>query len=403
MSACSKTMQHLRSCPLVLQSSQPAPPTVGWTQLSLVVWLCICSRVGFTHEIQPSVIDLLLLKDGHYQVGIQLNLEAIMAKIGSRHADTDDSANAQSYNRLRRQPPMELTTAFSDFEAEFLKGILIRDAAGHVLTHSVTDLTIAEVGDVELARESTVFLRSVAPVRGEAITWSWDFRYGETIVRAAGEGQNAGFNAFVKAGDRSAPIPVTARVTQRWSQVFANYLSVGFTHIVPLGLDHILFVVGLFLLSPRMRPLLLQVTSFTLAHSITLALGITGALRVSPSIVEPLIAASIVYVCIENLSSDKLRPWRIPAVFAFGLLHGLGFAGVLSEVGLTQGSFVTALVAFNLGVEFGQLAVILVCFAGVGYWFRDRPWYRMRITIPACTAIACAGSFWFVQRVFFTG
>ncbi len=188
-----------------------------------------------------------------------------------------------------------------------------------------------------------------------------------------------------------------SKVTQ-W-QAFKNYLQVGFVHIVPKGLDHILFVVGLFLLSTHLRPLLIQVTSFTLAHSVTLALGIYGIVSISASIVEPLIAASIVYVCLENIYSDKLSRWRPIVVFLFGLLHGLGFAGVLTEIGLSLENFVAGLLGFNIGVEFGQLAVITACFIGVGYWFRNKSWYRQRITIPASIVIAIIAAYWFIERI----
>jgi hydrogenase/urease accessory protein HupE len=168
---------------------------------------------------------------------------------------------------------------------------------------------------------------------------------------------------------------------------------------VPKGLDHILFVVGLFLLSPRLRPLLWQVTSFTVAHSVTLALGILGLISLPAAIVEPLIAASIVYVGVENLMTDRLTRWRPAVVFGFGLLHGMGFAGVLAEIGLSEAWFVTGLVGFNLGVELGQICVVVVCFLAAGYWLRDRPWYRAAVTMPASIAVAATGAWWFVERL----
>ena len=119
-----------------------------------------------------------------------------------------------------------------------------------------------------------------------------------------------------------------------------------------------LFVLGIFLLSPRVKTMLLQVTAFTVAHSITLGLSIYGVVSLPSRIVEPLIALSIAYVAIENLVTRELKPWRLALVFMFGLLHGLGFAGVLRELGLPRDEFLTALADFNLGVEGGQLTVI---------------------------------------------
>jgi hypothetical protein len=183
--------------------------------------------------------------------------------------------------------------------------------------------------------------------------------------------------------------------------VVLQYLVLGFEHILPKGLDHICFVLGLFLLSTRWRSLLVQVTAFTVAHTLTLAASIYGVVRLSPAIVEPLIALSIAYVAIENLVTSELKPWRPALVFAFGLLHGLGFAGVLTDLGLPRERFLTALLSFNAGVELGQLAVIGGAFLLVGGWFSGRPWYRRRVVVPASLAIAAVGLYWFVERAFF--
>ncbi len=179
-----------------------------------------------------------------------------------------------------------------------------------------------------------------------------------------------------------------------------QYILLGFEHILPKGLDHILFVVGLFLLSARLRPLLWQVTAFTLAHTATLALSVYGLVRVSPAIVEPLIALSIAYVAIENLFTQKLQPWRPLVVFGFGLLHGLGFAGVLMELGAPVGGFVPALLGFNAGVELGQLAVIALAVLTVG-WLRNRDYYRAAVVVPASALVAAVGLYWAAERTFF--
>jgi hypothetical protein len=176
------------------------------------------------------------------------------------------------------------------------------------------------------------------------------------------------------------------------------YLRLGYTHILPKGLDHILFVLGLFLLTPRWTPLLLQVTAFTVAHSITLGLSIYGFVSLPSRIVEPLIALSIAYVAIENLFTRELKPWRLALVFMFGLLHGLGFAGVLTELGLPRDQFLTALVTFNLGVEGGQLTVIAAAALATAPVVR-REWYRRRVILPACLAIAAVGLYWSAARL----
>ena len=136
-----------------------------------------------------------------------------------------------------------------------------------------------------------------------------------------------------------------------------------------------------------------------MAHSITLGLTIYGVFSLPSSIVEPLIALSIAYVAIENVLTSELHAWRPFVVFGFGLLHGMGFAGVLQEIGMPRSEFLTALVSFNVGVELGQLAVITLAFALTGLWFRNRSWYRGRIVVPASLAIAATGLYWTVERV----
>jgi len=182
-----------------------------------------------------------------------------------------------------------------------------------------------------------------------------------------------------------------------WTRL-REYLVLGYTHILPKGLDHILFVVGLFLLRARLRPVLVQVTTFTVAHSITLGLSLYGVVSLPASVVEPLIALSIVYVAIENLRTERLTPWRVALVFLFGLLHGLGFAGVLTGLQLARADFAVALTGFNLGVEAGQLTVIAGAALLVGWW-RHHAWYYRRIVVPASLAIAAVGLYWTVTRL----
>jgi hypothetical protein len=143
---------------------------------------------------------------------------------------------------------------------------------------------------------------------------------------------------------------------------------------------------------------LIQISAFTVAHTVTLALGLFGVVRIAPELVEPLIALSIVYVALENVLFSKMTPWRPALVFGFGLLHGLGFAGVLSEFGLPEGQYVVGLIAFNIGVELGQLAVVAACFLLFGLWFGGREWYRMRIVYPASLAIGGYAMAWFIER-----
>lgn len=183
-------------------------------------------------------------------------------------------------------------------------------------------------------------------------------------------------------------------------QVFWDYVLIGFEHILPLGVDHILFILCVFFLNTNLKQIVLQASMFTLAHSITLGLAMYGVITPPAGIVEPLIALSIVLLALENIYSTKVKPWRMGMVFLFGLVHGMGFAGALSEFGLPQDAFATALVAFNLGVELGQLTIIAIMYVCVAKLFASKTWYRKRLVIPASFVIALVAAYWTVERLY---
>lgn len=197
----------------------------------------------------------------------------------------------------------------------------------------------------------------------------------------------------------SAPAPATAPTSEVSAPSLAGYIAIGFEHIVPDGLDHVLFVLALFFLGAGAKALLWQVTAFTVAHSVTLALGLLGWAHLPDAIVEPAIAASIAFVALEDLFGDRTATRRrVAVVFLFGLLHGLGFAGALRETGLPVDRFASTLVGFNVGVELGQLAVLAAAFAltrPVARWAR----YEALVRRPACAAIAATGLYWTLTRL----
>jgi hypothetical protein len=188
------------------------------------------------------------------------------------------------------------------------------------------------------------------------------------------------------------------RLDRPWWRTAGLYIRLGFEHILPVGLDHILFVLALFLASTRFRPLLIQVSVFTLAHTATLGMAAAGWIQAPAAIVEPLIAVSIAFVAVENLFARDMTPWRPLVVFGFGLFHGLGFASVLLDLGLPDEQFLTALIGFNVGVELGQLTVIGAAWLLLHRAF-SRPWYRPGVVLPASAVIAATGLWWAVQRI----
>lgn len=366
--------------------------------IALGLILVALSAPADAHTIRPAVATVTVDEDNAVDVQIRLNVEILLAGIDWRHADTNDSPNAQEYDKLRGEAPGLLEARFADFAPDLITmGLLQADGVKVPLRYE--GINIPPVGDIELARDSTIMLSGVLPGGARNLVWLWPDEFGSSVVRFMRADDEAILSQWLQPGESSPPFQLQgAGKEMSTGDVVWNYLVIGFEHIVPKGLDHILFVVGIFLLSLHLKPILLQVSAFTVAHTITLGLSIYGVISLSPSIVEPLIAASIAYVGIENCFSGKLKPWRIALVFGFGLLHGMGFAGVLTEIGLPSSDYLTALLSFNVGVEIGQLVVIVLCLAAVGWW-RSRDWYRTYIVIPASALIAVTGLYWTWERI----
>lgn len=365
--------------------------------ITSVLLLLILSN-AVAHEIRPAVVSVTLAPST-YDVEVVANVEALLAGVSPKHTDTNESPNAQRYEALRALPPAELKQKLEAFAPEWIKGMAL-EFDGARVTPSLVSADVPPVGDIKTARFSTVRLRGAVPSGAREFRWSYAAEFGDNVLKVREAGREQVASLWLKSGEWSDPYVLGEGIRPRSAlQVAAQYTGLGYTHILPYGLDHILFVLGLFLLSTRWRPLLVQVTAFTVAHSITLALSIYGVLSISPSIVEPLIALSIVYVAIENVFTSRLHVWRPFVVFAFGLLHGMGFAGVLQEIGMPRSEFLTALITFNVGVELGQLSVIALAFLAVGWWGRRATWYHARVVVPASLAIAAVGLYWTVERV----
>ena len=182
--------------------------------------------------------------------------------------------------------------------------------------------------------------------------------------------------------------------------VFWYYLKLGYMHILPNGFDHILFVTGLCLLNNKISSILWQATAFTIAHSITLALSMKNIIVAPGTVVEPIIALSILFIAVENILIAKLNAWRILLVFGFGLIHGLGFASSLNEIGLPRDKFFLSLVSFNAGVELGQITVILLVFGLIVFPFHSIKNYKKAVVHPLSILIALIASYWTVERIF---
>jgi len=351
--------------------------------------LLLPDTVGLAHEIGTSHVTVRFEDDRTYTIEVVTDAQALLAKLAASGGATpsatwDAIALAQRLTSLDAGFRRRLTVAFD--------GSNVRPATA---TYSVAAATAATSAPI-----ATIRLSGHVPDGARTFTWKYGWTFASYALVVKGSRSAAATTEWLEGGESSSPFTLTEPAPQVGrAEIARRYLVLGFTHIVPHGLDHVLFVLGLFLLTGRARSILWQVSAFTLAHSITLGLSIYGVIAAPSSIVEPLIALSIAYVAIENLFFSELKSWRLALVFAFGLLHGMGFAGALRELGLPPSEFLTALVTFNVGVEAGQLAVIGAAVLLVGWLWSPRPWYRQRIVVPASAVIACVAVYWTVTRL----
>ena len=353
--------------------------------------VCATAAAASAHEIGTTRVAVDVDPGGRYVVRVVTDaatlLEKLEASDGSAVAPSGTDA-AQLDRRLRA------------LQETLRRRIVV--AFDGVPAHPSVSSEVALAGD-NAPPVATLTLSGQVPAAAVQFTWSYGWTFASYAFSAGRADQGGRDVSWLEGGDVSAPVALAALATPPTPPTrlatARQYLTLGFTHIVPLGFDHVLFVLGLYLLNGRWRSVLTQVSAFTLAHSITLGLSMYGLIAVSSRVVEPLIAASIAYVAIENLLLVELRSWRVALVFVFGLLHGLGFAGALRELGLPRQEFLTALLTFNLGVEGGQLAVVGAAFLLCGLPFASRDWYRQRVVMPASAAIACMAVYWTVQRL----
>ena len=342
------------------------------------------------HEVEPAILDVRVADP--VALEITLNAEAILAGVDlSANEDTNAAPQAEDYDALRALPPDALAARFEAAFPAFAEGLILDDAGPPELV----SVAVEPREDPGLPRQTRVAIR--APLASETLRVGWAEPFGYVVVRQMAAGEDA-FGALLPGGAVTPPLPRTGGTAEGPAATFGRYVVSGFEHIIPLGADHILFVLGLFFFSLHLRPLLWQVTAFTAAHTVTLALATLGVVSVPASVVEPLIALSIAYVGVENVLRPRLGWWRPAVVFGFGLLHGLGFASVLSEVGGGTGNLVARLIGFNLGVELGQLAVIALAFVLLALPFGRRPWWRAYVAVPASIAIAVVGAWWAIER-----
>lgn len=363
----------------------------------------------FADVVKPALIEINVNNTGDVVIEVRASIEALLTGINSKYKNTKDAPNADEYDALRVLQSEALEAAFKPFGETFLNTIALTDQTGKQIPLHIASVKIPEAGYIKVPRISLIKLTANIDFSVESVQWYYPLAFGDNAVRLrqidkVNELWHWSEWQWLRKDKTSEPFSLTEIVAKRpFHQVVIEYITLGFEHIIPKGVDHILFILALFLFSTLMKPLLWQVTMFTIAHTITLGLSMNGMISLPANIVEPLIALSIAYAGLENIfAKENLHRSRLFLVFAFGLLHGLGFASMLSDFGMPEDAFATALISFNMGVELGQLTIILLAFLLVSFWFRYKPWYRKVIVIPASLIIAITGCYWAVERLQFS-
>ncbi len=369
---------------------------------SLLVFLFL-PCLSLADVVKPALIEITVFDNTEVEIEIRASIEAILTGINSQYKNTQDSPQAAAYDKLRILSAPQLKQQFFTYSNAFKQSIWLK-ADTKMVSLALNSVKVPEPGYTKIPRISTITLSGELPVKAKQIQWYYPSRYSDNAVRvrqtnARNQAWYWGQWQWIRDNSSSKPtlLNILPNQASRFS-IAVEYIKIGFSHVIPKGSDHLLFILGLFLFSKKWRPLVWQVTTFTVAHTITLGLAGLGHIDLPPRLVEPLIAISIVVISIENLWQRPLSKVRLMTIFCFGLLHGLGFANALASFDQPTNLYLTALVSFNIGVELAQLTVLVAAWLCLSWWLSDRL-YRRYIVVPISVLIGVIGLIWFGQRL----
>ncbi|NOU86952.1 HupE/UreJ family protein [Paenibacillus sp. LMG 31460] len=345
----------------------------------IIIFLCLClgtATTAFAHFVSTGLSSL------------NVKGNEILYDLYFDELDLMQNFDSNGDNKLENE---ELTSQKESLESYVQKGLRI-DVDSKPLKMEILSMKVAK----RSSTNAVVFqLRFTADEVIEQFNLHYNMVFDDapahtsTLIVRSGENLQ---NDIIDSAKRdilvNLPQPKTGAVL--W-----KYFKLGIEHIL-IGYDHLLFLLSLVLIASRFKDALKIVTSFTIAHSITLFLVASGRIHVIPSWVEALIAATICYVAVENMFVQKAK-WRWILTALFGLIHGMGFAGALAETGLPKGNLIGSLLMFNLGVETGQI-IILCLLLPLLIWLRRFPWYRKMMISTSCLIFVLA-FYWLIQRL----
>ncbi|MET4389212.1 hydrogenase/urease accessory protein HupE [Bradyrhizobium sp. F1.4.3] len=359
----------------------------GRKVLLLAAMLLGLGAPACAHQVNLSTARLALTGDRTVTVEVALKGSDVDRLAGTKVYDANEDA----------VDPAAVAASVPSILAYVNRHLAVTGAGGAACPAG--DATIAADGDGIIFR-STYSCANVAGeiiYRSNVLTEKDPTARQVVLVAQGGREAQALLDADNTTVTLSAPLPSLTSTVQR-------YLVTGIEHIF-LGYDHIAFLIAVVLWARRLVPVIKIVTAFTVAHSITLSLAALNLVVIPSRIVEPAIAASIVFVAVENFfSRDIDKRWRV--TFLFGLIHGFGFAGALHEIGLPTNAIVPALAAFNIGVEIGQVAIVAIVLPVLGLFDRliatdrEKPVRAATLVYAVSAAISLLGGYWLFTRVF---
>ena len=366
-----------------------------------LIFLNLISKSSISHEIKPSIVDFTY-DETYLHFKIRLNAELILSDIdASIFSNTDSSSLSEIYDGFRGLNKEELVQIFQNSWNNISSNIDIKinNKSKQII---LIGIEVEDIKNLDISRDTHIYCRVLLDKNSEQFTFRWIQKYGPIILRENNNNKSDDelVTEYLQSGIESNQFSFKENNFTKTFNSFTKFFVLGVQHIIPKGLDHILFIFGLFLFSSSLKKLITQITIFTIAHSITLIFVSLSLMRVNPQIVEPIIALSIVYVGLENIFKNYTKEYfRYAIILFFGLLHGLGFALVLSDIGYRSSELFLNLISFNVGIEVAQISIILILYLFIALNFSKNKNYRIFFQIPSSIIIACIGLYWFFERI----
>ena len=368
--------------------------------LFIIISIFFCNS-SIAHEIKPSIADFTY-DENYLNVEVRLNAELILSNIDSSNiSNTNSSPLTEIYDRYRLLDKKDLENSILESWKDISSNIDIK-INNKLKTIDLIKIETQDVKNFEISRDTLIYFRVLLNQKSEHFTFQWIQNYGPIILRENNDLklEDDLVTEYLQSGTESDPIFFKENNIRSMFTSFTKFFVLGIQHIIPKGLDHILFIFGLFLFSSSLNKLIKQITIFTIAHSITLIFVSLSLIKINPQIVEPIIALSIVYVGLENIFKNYIKEYmRYVVILFFGLLHGLGFALVLSDIGYRSSKLFLNLISFNIGIEVAQISIILFLYLLIAIKFAKNKYYRIAFQIPSSILIASIGLYWFIERI----